>query len=462
VSPLFQFFNKKPGNHLIKNKAELASTDIRKQALDIIEAGISRVMPAVILKSALTFDTASKKLSVNGDSFNTGKGRIFVIGGGKASGLMAKALEEIIGTENITAGIVTCKTKGNADTRRIKIAQAGHPLPDKNGLEAVQKMLALKETYSINEDDLVLCLISGGGSALMPCPVDGITLEDKRDITDLLMNCGADINEINLIRKRLSRTKGGQLGQFYAPATVVSLILSDVIGNKLDIIASGQTYPDTSTFADASRVLEKYHLMSKAPTNIIARLQAGEQGEVRENPKALPNCHNYIIGDNHLALQAMSAKAKEAGLAPYIVTAEQNGTTGAVAELRAREIQEGKYNSYNAIIIGGETTPSLPPHAGKGGRNQHYAAISMSALQPVNREWVLASIGTDGVDFLNGVAGAIVDNNSLPDAIAKGIDVESYLDRYDSNTLFKKMEKSLIMAESTGTNVGDITIYILK
>ena len=446
---------------IIKNKNELATTTLRRIALDIIEAGISRVLPSVIMRSTVHYDKAQRTLSINGDVYPVGRGRIFVIGGGKASGLMAETLGKLLGHENIADGVVTCK--GNHfKTNKVKIIQAGHPLPDQRGADAVREMLHLRDRHSIGKDDLVLCLISGGGSALMPCPADGVSLQDKKTMAELLIASGAEINEINTVRKHLSKVKGGRLGLFYSPATVISLILSDVIGNDLSIIASGPTFPDSSTFADAYNVLRKYNLLSKTPEAAIELLEKGCQGLVAETPKALGNCHNYIIGDNTLALKAMAQKASEAGLHPHIVTAEQKGDTSDVAWVRAGEIISAENAAYDVFLLGGETTPKLPESAGKGGRNQHYAAVSLLAMKEYAGEWAMTSVGTDGSDFLPEVAGAIVDNTSLPSLRSQNVDVQSYLDSYDSNTLLKKLGNSLIVTGNTGTNVSDVIVYVLK
>ena len=226
---------------IIKNKSQLATTEIRKVALEIIEAGIERVLPSTVMKSTIRFDHERRMVHIDDDVFSASSGRIFVIGGGKASGLMAESLENILGTDNITEGIVICKGSG-IKTSKIKLVQAEHPIPDKRGVEGVRNILQLKDRFSICRDDLLLCLISGGGSALMPCPADGISLEHKRKITEMLLASGAAINEINAVRKHLSKIKGGRLGQFYFPATVISLILSDVIGNDLSVIASGPDF----------------------------------------------------------------------------------------------------------------------------------------------------------------------------------------------------------------------------
>ncbi len=446
---------------IIKNKDTLATTKLRKQALDIIEAGIARVLPPNIMKSAVRYDAASRALTINGDTYRLSTGRVFVIGGGKASGLMAETLEAIINPKNISAGVVNCKSR-DYKTNKTKIIPAGHPIPDQRGISGVKEMLALKQHYSINENDLVICLISGGGSALMPYPVDKVSLEDKQSITESLLSSGAEIAEINAVRKHLSKIKGGRLGHFYSPATVVSLILSDVIGNDLAIIASGPTVPDPTTFSDAYDVLQGYDLLDRTPKSVIDFLKKSCQGEVAETPKNLNNCYNYIIGDNKLALEAMLKKATEMGLSPYIITTEQKGNTSAVAWSRAKEILNARYAGYDAIILGGETTPKLPTAAGRGGRNQHYVATSMLAMKPYTGEWVIASVGTDGSDFLPDVAGAIVDKNSLDIAKAKEIDVESYLAIYDSNTLLDRIGKSLVITGDTGTNVGDVIIYLLK
>ena len=445
---------------IIKNRDALSTTKLREQALDIIGAGIDRVLPPNIMKSAVRYDAASRNLTINGDTYRISAGRVFVIGGGKASGLMAETLESIIHPENISAGVVNCKS-GHYKTHKTRIIHAGHPLPDQRGISGVKEMLSLKERYSINENDLVTCLISGGGSALMPYPADEVSLEDKQGITELLLSSGAEIAEINAVRKHLSKIKGGQLGYFYSPATVLSLILSDVIGNDLAIIASGPTFPDPSTFSDAYEVLERYHLLDKCPKSVTDFLRKGCQGAIAETPKTLNNCYHYIIGDNRLALEAMLRRANEMGLAPHIVTTEQKGDTTAVARSRAKEILKARYAGYDVILIGGETTPKLPAAAGKGGRNQHYAAVSMLAMKEYPGEWVVASVGTDGSDFLPDVAGAVVDNHSLDNAKAKGIEVKSYLDRYDSNTLLNKIGGSLVITGDTGTNVGDVIIYLL-
>jgi glycerate 2-kinase len=456
-----------PESTIVKNKTELASTELRRKAIRIIEAGIRRVLPPTLVKTNVQFDKANRRLTVAGRTFDLSArrrglpGRIFVVGGGKAVGLMAEELERILGAENIFAGAVNC-LGASYGTKKIETVQAGHPTPDARGEAGTLKMLSLKDRHSIGERDVVLCLISGGGSAMMPCPAEGLTLREKQETTRLLLGSGADIREINVLRKHLSRIKGGRLGRFFAPAKVVSLIISDVVGNDLESIASGPTTPDSSTFADAYRLLEKYELTGKVPDSVLAFLQRGRLGMEEETPKSLDNCHNFIVGDNILALRAMAAEARQLGLKPLILTSEQTGDPAQVAQLRAREIIAGKYSGYRAIIIGGETTPRLPDKPGKGGRNQHYAAVTLLAMKDYPGEWVMASVGTDGSDFLRNVAGAMVDRSLALLADSKGVDVASYVQRFDTNTLFGTLGQGLIITGDTGTNVSDVLVYLLS
>lgn len=444
---------------IIKNHRELAITEARGKVLPIIEAGIKRVLPPKIMRAAVSYDAPHHTIEIQKDSFSLSTSRVFVIGGGKASGLMAQALEGIIGAENITAGVVNFKG-GQVKTQKIKVIVAGHPTPDQRGVSGVSEMLALKDCYSIGESDIVICLLSGGGSSLLPYPVNGVSLNDKQKITELLISSGAKIAEINIVRKHLSRVKGGQLADFFSPAKVISLIISDVIGNDLATIASGPTTTDPSTFADARSVLKRYRLLNRAPKSVIDFIEKGRRGEAPETPKTLNNSCNYIIGDNKLALEAMAAKAKELGFSPHVITSQQTGDTAEVAHTRAKEIIKGKYGEYNVLLIGGETTIKLSLKAGRGGRNQHYAAVSLLAMADYPGRWTVASVGSDGSDFLPNVAGAIVDQKSLETSRAKRIDIETYLARYDSNSLLKKIGNSLIITGDTGTNVGDIIVYL--
>ena len=442
---------------IIKNYDQLATTPQREQALQIISAGIERVLPENIVKQAISYDPSQKLVTINGDEYDFSQGRLFVIGGGKAASLMAQTLESIISSDDITAGAVTCHNSG-AQTKKVEIIKASHPLPDEEGIKGVQRMMALKKEYQITDKDLILCLISGGGSALMPYPVEGVILEDKQTITKNLLRSGAPIDEVNIIRKHLSQVKGGQLGNHFAPTRVVSLILSDVVGNDLSTIASGPTTPDPTTFTDALAVLKKYNLLDQAPASVVTYLKKG----ANETPAELPNCHNYIIGDNKLALAAMKAKAEELGLQPTIVTAEEKGNPQSIIASHLKKIATGKYENTNLLLMAGESTPALPDNPGEGGRNQYYAAAALLALQSSERNWLVASVATDGSDFMPEIAGGIVDNNSLVDQKITTQDIQKYLTKFDSYNLLKQLGNSLVLTGKTGTNVGDIMLWILK
>ncbi len=446
---------------IIKNRKELATTRLRTNALDIIETGIEHVLPSNLMRRALHYDITSGVLNIYHTIYNLSRGRIFVIGGGKASAMMAKELEGIIPATHITAGIVNCK--GNDyKTEKIKLITAGHPIPDHRGIGGVKEMLSFKEKYAIGRDDTIICLISGGGSALMPYPAAGISLKDKQKITSILLASGASIGEVNTIRKHLSSTKGGQLGSHFAPSSVIALIISDVVGNDLSVIASGPTYPDKTTFSDALDILKKYELLSKTPKSVFTHLEKGCNGIVAETAKYLDNCYNHIIGDNKVALEAMLIKAREIGFTPLLITTEQKGDTTNAAFEMASEVLQKKYIGYDALILGGETTPRLPNSIGKGGRNQHYAAESMVAMNRYPSQWVVASINSDGSDFLPDVAGAIVDKYSQTKARISKSDFDAYIARYDSNTLLSKIGDSLVKTGNTNTNVGDLILYLLK
>ncbi len=447
---------------IIKNWDALATTPSRHKVLSILEAGISRVLPSSIMYASVKFRKQQHLLSVSGQNYDLSNGRVFVIGGGKAAAAMSHALEKILEPSSICAGIVTDKY-GVVDinTEKISVVLAGHPVPDENGVRAVNSMLQLKSQYGITEGDYVICLISGGGSALLPCSADSVTLEDKQQITRLLLSSGAEISEINCVRKHLSKVKGGQLGRFFAPATVISLILSDVIGNDLSVIASGPTFPDNSTFDQAAAVIHKYDLSAHIPVSVCQYLEKGISGHVADTPKSLKNCYNFIIGDNSLALAAMRIKALQLGLHPLIISAEQKGDTGEIALQRVKEILDGRYSGYDTLLVGGETTPRITGKHGQGGRNQHYAAVSLLAMGKNRQPWLVASLGTDGSDYMPDVAGGLVDDSTLIKLNNKRIPIVSYIKKFDSYGLLSQVDDAIIKTGNTGTNVGDIIVYLL-
>lgn len=444
---------------IIENIDALSTSPQRRFALEIIESGIAAANPERLMCRAVSFNAAEKTLAIKKTIYDLGKGRVFVIGGGKASCPMAMALEKIVGAENLVAGVVS-SDKPDCQTTKIKVVAASHPIPDRRGAGGVAEMLGLRERFGINAEDTVICLISGGGSALMPAPADGIALSEIQAVTGQLISSGASINEINVIRKHLSKIKGGRLGQFFSPARVVSIIISDVIGNDLSSIASGPTTPDPSTFADALDIIRKYGLEKSAFARTVSFMKSGAAGNVPDTPKSLANCSNHIIGDVNSALDAMAGKTSFAGVHAEILTSAQGGTPAGAAEHLAEVLSRRAFKTPCAIIFGGETTPKLPSNHGKGGRNQHLAACAVLAMRKFTKKWILAAAGTDGTDFVSGIAGAIVDNQTLDRAKQAGLDIPGYIQRYDAFSLFESLGNTLIKTGHTGTNVGDIGVCV--
>ena len=391
-------------------------------------------------------------------------GRLAVAGFGKAACAMARALEEEMGN-SISGGVIVTKYGHCLDTfRKMEVFEAGHPVPDENGLEGTDHMVRLLE--SCGEDTLVVCLISGGGSALLVRPYEGVRFEDKQELTRLLLMSGADIFETNTVRKHLSAVKGGRLAELASPATVVSLILSDVIGDRLDVIASGPTAPDATTFGDALDVLEKYCLRGKTPSSIIALLEKGVRSAVAETPKeddpVFKRVKNIIIGSNMTAVRAAADKARSLGLTTETISSEIRGE----ARIAGRELaekakalkREGSGGLPACLVSGGETTVTVTGK-GKGGRNMELA-LSF-ALEVEGEDGItLLSAGTDGGDGPTDAAGAIVDGHTITRARAAGLAAPEYLADNDSYNFFEKAG-GLFLTGPTGTNVMDLQIILV-
>ncbi len=446
---------------LIKNFKELACTKIRRDLLTIIEAGIDSVIPENLMNEKIKYYPEQDVLKIGKFNIDLSQGRLFVIGAGKAAGRMALALENILSPEKIIDGYVICNSE-IFKPKTIELIIAGHPNPDGRSIAGVKKIFELKDKYSITEKDTILCLLSGGGSALLCSPIPEIKLEDIQKTNKLLLASGANIQEINAVRKHLSISTGGRLGAYFAPTLVFSVIISDIIGNPLDAIASGPTAPDNTWFKDAHYVLERFGLLDQVPSSVKDYIRNNLHIEEHETPKKLDNCKNFIIGDNQIAASAMIKSAKALGYLPLIISTEVSGEPGFEARKRAHYIKIGKYIDYDALILAGETTPVVPEVHGFGGRNQHYAAASMLELKDVDYYWALASVSSDGADYLADTAGSIIDHNSYTIASEKGLDIKQFLDKYDSNSLFNALDNSLIITGNTGTNVGDLIVYLLK
>ena len=448
---------------LIKNGETQPDRKARELALECLKVALNAVDPKQIIASKLLLKNSI--LTVNKHSFDLKKiGNIYVLGGGKASGSMAEALEQILG-KRITNGHVNIPRDTKNKTNIIKLHEASHPFPDESGVKGTRRMLAIAE--QAEKDDLIICLVSGGGSSLMPLPRGDISVNDKRELTNALLKCGATINEINTVRKHISDFKGGWLAKKAYPATILNLILSDVVGDPLDFIASGPTVPDSTTFSDAVMVLKKYGLWNKAPGTIRKVLSDGEKGTIPETPKATDEAfkkvHNVVVGNNRSASFAARDQLKSSGLNTLLLTTTLEGEARHIGVMLAsisREIAvSGNPTQKPAgVIAGGETTVTVTGK-GKGGRNQELALAAALKLKETNGV-VVASLSTDGVDGPTDAAGAIVDGKTLVRAEKTGIHPEKYLAENDSYNFFSKVG-DLIFTGPTGTNVNDISLIIV-
>jgi len=437
--------------------------DLRKAARSIFEAAVRAVDPREAIRRHLIRE--GSRLCVGHETVDLAKvGEVVVVGCGKAAAPMAASVEEILG-DRISRGVVVTKYGHVQPTRLIRIHEAGHPVPDDAGIAGAQAIL--DHLRGLGPDDLVLVLISGGGSALTPAPVEGITLGEKQALTKALLACGADIREMNALRKHISRFKGGQLARAARPARVVTLILSDIVGDPLDAIASGPTAPDPTTYADALGILDKYRIRGEIPAAIRNRLEAGARGEVPETPKPedllFARVRNLIVGSNIQSLEAARSEGRALGLTPMILSSSIEGETREIARMHAALAREVRTSGNPVkppacLISGGETTVTLRG-SGKGGRNQEFvlaAALEIAGLA----ETVILSAGTDGTDGPTDAAGAIADGETCARALALGLQPRAALDRNDAYPFFEKLG-DLILTGPTRTNVMDVRLILI-
>ena len=423
--------------------------NLRRDAKAILMAALAAADPTAAVDRAL-------RVREDLDRYE----RIFVVGAGKAGGTMARAVEAFLG-RRISAGCVNVKDGDTAKTRLIELHACGHPVPDERGFNGAKRIAEICE--QAGENDLVICLLSGGASALTPFPAPPITLGEKQETTKLLLASGANIHEINAVRKHLSAIKGGQLARLAAPAHVLSLIVSDVVGDDLDVIGSGPTAPDASTFQTAFSVLEKYELRERVPARVRERLRNG----ARETPKAadplFENVENIIVGSNQKSLESAARAAKDLGYKTLILSSTIEGETKDIARMHAaiaRQIRTYKQPARPpvCVISGGETTVTMRNgNAGKGGRNQEFAlaaAMELAGLEDI----LILSAGTDGTDGPTDAAGAMADGTTVARANSKASDA---LRNHDAYPLFDELG-DLITTGSTGTNVMDLHLILVS
>jgi hydroxypyruvate reductase len=440
-----------------------AAKQLRQHALAILRAALAAADPV---------QAVERHLRLSGDTLVAGRKRyslrrykrVIVLGAGKASAVMGLAVERILG-RRITLGCINVKYGHTAKLRRIALNECGHPVPDEAGVAGSRQIAGMAS--SAGADDLVICLISGGASALMPAPAEGITLPEKQETTRLLLSCGATIHEINAIRKHLSSLKGGQLARAAFPATVLTLILSDVIGDNLDVIGSGPTAPDSSTFATALAILRKYALESRVPAPVRRRLECGARGEMAETVKPgdpeLSRTQNLIVGSNRLAVDAARREAVVRGYRTLVLSTTIEGETRDIAGMHAaiaREVRNSgrPLRAPACLISGGETTVTLRGK-GKGGRNQEFALAAAIAINGL-RDVLLLSAGTDGTDGPTDAAGALCNGETAARAHAASLDPQAYLSDNNSYAFFDALG-DLIRTGPTNTNVMDVRLALI-
>jgi glycerate-2-kinase len=454
----------------VKNKEKIIGNGVtrldrkaRAFALRSLESALKAVDPKQLIKSRLFLKNSMLKIDMY--SFDLAKFQnVYVIGGGKASGAMAEILEQFLG-EYLRGGLVNIPREIEHKTEIIELHKASHPIPDESGVKGTRQMLKIAE--EARSEDLIICLISGGGSSLMPDPRREITIDDKKEITTALLRCGATISEINTVRKHISNFKGGWLAKKAYPATVLNLILSDVVGDPLDFIASGPTVPDTTTFSDAINVMKKYRLWKRTPESIQKVLLDGEKGLIPETPKigdkVFEKVYNVVVGNNRSASLAACESLRSANLNSLLLTSTLEGEAKQVGSILASIVHEVSASGNpipapSGIVIGGETTVEVTGK-GMGGRNQEIAlaaALKIEGLEGV----VIASMSTDGVDGPTDAAGAIADGKTIYRAAKMKMNPEDFLDDNDSYHLFSSLG-DLILTGPTGTNVNDISIIVV-
>lgn len=434
---------------------------LREKAEQIFLAGVEGVLPDKLIRSQIKL--SGDELQIAREAFHLERVKnIYVLAAGKAAALMARETENILGNR-ITDGHVVTKYGHGAALKYLTITEAGHPIPDAEGVKGTQKILDIARKAT--EGDLVICLVSGGASALMTDLPENITLEDLKTTNQLLVKCGANIAEINTVRKHLSRVKGGWLAKTLYPATTVCLILSDVIDDRLDVIASGPTVGDSTTFAEAMEIIEKYSLKNDLPFSILQYLQDGSRGLIPETPKpdnpVFKNVNNHIIGNNRLALESAASKAHQFGFETHIVTDSLQDDYTVVADFILQTIEQYRKNKSSettCLLFGGEPTVKVSGN-GLGGRNQHLALYLSTKTEAENITILCA--GTDGTDGPTDAAGAIVDSKSRKIALEKQINPKVFLENSDSYHFFQQVGGHIITG-NTRTNVMDIVVVLFS
>jgi len=423
---------------------------VKKHALKIFRAALRAADPAVVVGRHLRFD--GKTLLAGKKRYRLSDfDRIQVIGAGKAAAAMARAVEKILGGR-VSGGFVNVKDGDSIRTRRVHLNPSGHPVPDERGFEGARRIAAIAR--AAGPRDLLICVISGGASALMPSPAAPVTLSSMQELTRKLLACGATIHELNTVRKHISELSGGQLARLASPATILTLVLSDVVGDDLDVIGSGPTVGDRSTLSDVARIFKKY--------SIDFQIERGVETPKPGDP-VFDRVQNLIVGSNRLAIDAATAEARALGYRTMVLSTFIEGETREIGAMHAAVVKEilasGRPMKRPACILsGGETTVTVKG-PGLGGRNQEFVLAASLALDGFGPATIF-SAGTDGIDGPTDAAGAVADENTLARARKLGLDPRAFLDENDSYHFFEHLD-GLVKTGPTGTNVMDLRVLIV-
>lgn len=447
----------------IKNLIDLAGTEERAVVMEILQAGLGAVIPDKVFYDNVRF--SDDILHVSGTRFKLKDKRVFLIGAGKASGTMAENMVRILGEDRITAGVVISAEENEIGP--VRILKGNHPIPSKDSLKATDELLKLKKEFDIGSGDVLINLISGGGSAMLERPIDGLEINDISKTTQIMLVSGANIVEFNTVRKHLSQVKGGLLAKHFDRAQIITLAISDVLGDDPGSIASGPAYPDKTTFEDAAEILQFRNVWDLVPFNVKMALEKGLRGEIEDTPDKLDNVEHLNICTIQDSIKGMSDRAHKLANKVEIITAELQGEP----EEAVYDILEGisEMGMGSGIFLwGGETTPNLSKEHGEGGRNQHFGLVLASELLKTDLDWTIGCLATDGLDYMHEAAGCILDNKAMMaldvqlDLEEDLIDISRFIETYDSYSLLKKVDNALIKTGPTGTNVGDIGVLLIK
>ncbi|MCK9274765.1 MAG: glycerate kinase [Syntrophales bacterium] len=438
--------------------------DQRKDIRSIFDAGLDAADPKEAVRRYVRL-LGNSRLKVKDRSYNLKNvENIYIVGAGKAASPMALALEEIFGSK-VKGGHITTKYGYTLPLTYVSVSEAGHPVPDECGIRGTKRIMSILK--GTGRKDILFVVISGGGSALMPMPAEGITLAEKQAVTKILLECGATIHEINAVRKHISQIKGGRLAKLANTDTVITLILSDVIGDNLDVIASGPSVPDESTFTECMQILEAYGIRNRVPESVLSHFQQGISGIAEETPKPgdvlFSNTYNVIIGSSRLSLDAARKKARELGYNTMILSSCIEGEAKEVAKVHAAVAKEiilsgNPLKKPACIISGGETTVTVKGR-GIGGRNLEFALASAIDIDGIGDVTILSG-GTDGTDGQTNAAGAIVDGQTVKNGMKRGKTALHYLIENDSYRFFAGSDDILVTGP-TMTNVMDLRIILV-